>query len=443
MAALVTLGGEAALGTVNRQGMQHFLQAMAVPAAEGGGFRVCQGGEVDVRGCYTAMAIAHMLGLDKANLAVRANMGDYLRTCQTYEGGIGGEPGSEAHGGYTYCGLAAACLAGCTHMLDMPALHSWAVSMQGEMEGGFKGRTNKLVDGCYSFWQGSLSALIQTDIATHAENMHASESRTGKSTVHRDIGNRKPWQQAQDLVTRARQAADAAQVAADEAVRHAFAQVSEPTQPAENNTVPDGTAVTQSPSPEALTKAADAQQGAQRAANSLEAAKVSAVMLCPSKLQQQDMQHSIRGAAALSAGMYAAPLQHLCHRLTQHNADEQPMVVAFDGGCAIQSDDDHVAENSLVLDIAIGLQSSCEAHNSLALQLWILAACQGPHGGLRDKPGKPPDYYHTCYCLSGLAIAQHSSGLVLGQHGNVLKQTDPLCNVLCNKLAAARAFFLG
>lgn len=294
------------------------------------------------------------------------------------------------------------------------------------------------------------------------------------------------------------------QVAADEAVRHAFAQVSEPTQPAENNTVPDGTAVTQSPSPEALTKAADAQQGAQRAANSLEAAKVivvylsylcmhtrsflcillgcaalclidrswvtmiwsawstscptsqitilpfacalvkvSAVMLCPSKLQQQDMQHSIRGAAALSAGMYAAPLQHLCHRLTQHNADEQPMVVAFDGGCAIQSDDDHVAENSLVLDIAIGLQSSCEAHNSLALQLWILAACQGPHGGLRDKPGKPPDYYHTCYCLSGLAIAQHSSGLVLGQHGNVLKQTDPLCNVLCNKLAAARAFFLG
>lgn len=80
------------------------------------------------------------------------------------------------------------------------------------MEGGFKGRTNKLVDGCYSFWQGSLSALIQTDIATHAENMHASESRTGESTVHRDIGNRKPWQQAQDLVTRARQAADAAQV---------------------------------------------------------------------------------------------------------------------------------------------------------------------------------------------------------------------------------------
>nr|AUZ98400.1 protein farnesyltransferase subunit beta [Trachyspermum ammi] len=29
------------------------------------------------------------------------------------------------------------------------------------LEGGFQGRTNKLVDGCYSFWQGGASALIQ------------------------------------------------------------------------------------------------------------------------------------------------------------------------------------------------------------------------------------------------------------------------------------------
>lgn len=24
---------------------------------------------------------------------------------------------------------------------------------------------------------------------------------------------------------------------------------------------------------------------------------------------------------------------------------------------------------------------------------------QPPRGGLRDKPGKSADYYHTCYCL--------------------------------------------
>jgi prenyltransferase beta subunit len=28
-------------------------------------------------------------------------------------------------------------------------------------EGGFQGRTNKLVDGCYSFWVGALLPLIQ------------------------------------------------------------------------------------------------------------------------------------------------------------------------------------------------------------------------------------------------------------------------------------------
>jgi len=30
------------------------------------------------------------------------------------------------------------------------------------LEGGFEGRTNKLVDGCYSFWQGGLFPLIHT-----------------------------------------------------------------------------------------------------------------------------------------------------------------------------------------------------------------------------------------------------------------------------------------
>ncbi len=30
------------------------------------------------------------------------------------------------------------------------------------MEGGFNGRTNKLVDGCYSFWQGGVLPLLQS-----------------------------------------------------------------------------------------------------------------------------------------------------------------------------------------------------------------------------------------------------------------------------------------
>lgn len=29
-----------------------------------------------------------------------------------------------------------------------------------KFEGGFQGRTNKLVDGCYSFWQGAAFPMI-------------------------------------------------------------------------------------------------------------------------------------------------------------------------------------------------------------------------------------------------------------------------------------------
>jgi protein farnesyltransferase subunit beta len=30
-----------------------------------------------------------------------------------------------------------------------------------QMEGGFQGRPNKLVDGCYSFWVGALFPLLE------------------------------------------------------------------------------------------------------------------------------------------------------------------------------------------------------------------------------------------------------------------------------------------
>jgi prenyltransferase beta subunit len=85
----------------------------------------------------------------------------FFLQAQTYEGGLGGEPGNEAHGGYTFCGLAALIVAGCPHALDLQQLLHWAVQRQGWSEGGFNGRTNKLVDGCYSFWQGGVFPLLQ------------------------------------------------------------------------------------------------------------------------------------------------------------------------------------------------------------------------------------------------------------------------------------------
>jgi protein farnesyltransferase subunit beta len=46
--------------------------------------------------------------------------------------------------------------------LNFKTLLRWLTHMQGtEIElGGFKGRTNKLVDGCYSWWIGGSFALL-------------------------------------------------------------------------------------------------------------------------------------------------------------------------------------------------------------------------------------------------------------------------------------------
>lgn len=52
---------------------------------------------------------------------------------QTYEGGIGGEPGNEAHGGYTYCGLAALMLVGRADVLNLPSLLHFAVRCQASL----------------------------------------------------------------------------------------------------------------------------------------------------------------------------------------------------------------------------------------------------------------------------------------------------------------------
>lgn len=41
------------------------------------------------------------------------------------------------------------------------------------------------------------------------------------------------------------------------------------------------------------------------------------------------------------------------------------------------------------------------------LTRYILACCQGNDGGLRDKPGKSVDSYHSCYVLAGLSATQN------------------------------------
>lgn len=127
----------------------------------------------------------------------------FVRSCQTYEGGFSSSshpyfsetstllpfprpPLGEAHGGYTACALGSWLLlkpfweGKCEPGIAIHNAVRWLVRMQGNLLflvaalthclfwtgggrdlGGFRGRTNKLVDGCYSWWVGGCFALLE------------------------------------------------------------------------------------------------------------------------------------------------------------------------------------------------------------------------------------------------------------------------------------------
>ncbi|EFA07131.1 Protein farnesyltransferase subunit beta-like Protein [Tribolium castaneum] len=158
--ALVILGTEEAYNVIKRDKLQQFLWRMRQPD---GSFCMHKDGEIDIRGVYCALAVASLTNVLTEDL-VRGTF-EWIISCQTYEGGFSGCPGMEAHGGYAFCGLSALIILGKGHLCDLQALLRWTANRQMRLEGGFQGRTNKLVDGCYSFWQGAAFPLIYSLLA--------------------------------------------------------------------------------------------------------------------------------------------------------------------------------------------------------------------------------------------------------------------------------------
>lgn len=82
-----------------------------------GAFIMHELGEIDLRACYLVIVVAKVLGILTPELI--EGTADYIASCQTYEGGLGGETFCEAHGGYAFCGLAALCALNLTNKLDI------------------------------------------------------------------------------------------------------------------------------------------------------------------------------------------------------------------------------------------------------------------------------------------------------------------------------------
>ncbi|KAF7328986.1 Protein farnesyltransferase subunit beta [Mycena venus] len=176
---------------IDRKKMYKFFMSLKQPD---GSFLVAHHSEVDVRGIYCLLVTATLLDIITSELV--EGTASFIASLQTYEGGFssasqpyytpsssaGGPsilletprpPLGEAHGGYTFCALASWVMllpflpsssSASQPKINKNSLLRWLVQMQGVPAelGGFKGRTNKLVDGCYSWWVGGAFALLES-----------------------------------------------------------------------------------------------------------------------------------------------------------------------------------------------------------------------------------------------------------------------------------------
>lgn len=295
--SLCTVGTTEALQLINREAMYDFFMSLKDPS---GGFCMHKDGEVDTRSTYTTLSVARVLNILTPELT--EGVADYLCSCQTYEGGFGGEVDNEAHGGYNFCAMASLLILGEAHRCNLRAVEHWLLNRQMKIEGGFQGRTNKLVDSCYSYWQGAAVSLLEM-------------IKRGDDDL------------------------------------------------------------------------ADCRVAAEKYAS-----------------DDSSVKSHHETATALDPGATA---------VTNSSGDYM--------------------------------------HNQKALQRYILHCAQeNESGGLRDKPGKPRDFYHTCYALSGLSVAQHayhpnsgSDGIprVFGDADNLLEPTSIVYNIGHSKLLHAVEYF--
>ena len=123
-----------------------------------GSFMSHENSESDLRAVYCALVIADILGILDEDIS--KGVAENIKKCQTFEGGLGPEPYCEAHGGYSFCGIGALIILNKLDFIDVERFIRWLVNKQMTKEGGFQGRTNKLVDSCYSTWQGGVFNML-------------------------------------------------------------------------------------------------------------------------------------------------------------------------------------------------------------------------------------------------------------------------------------------
>lgn len=129
--------------------------------------------ESDARMAYCASVLSDFLRIvngKDAEVNVRKGKNaeramNWSRSCQTWEGGFGQRPGLEAHGGSTYCHIAAMSIRNpqLTSVDVHEATRYLAMKQVSGGQGGFQGRPGKDEDVCYSFWCGAALRILLSE----------------------------------------------------------------------------------------------------------------------------------------------------------------------------------------------------------------------------------------------------------------------------------------
>jgi len=140
-----------------------------------GGIKASPTEETDLRFTYCALAIHYILQGKRGDVASDFSVEkavDFVKNCQSYQGGFGQTPGLEAHGGSTYCAVASLVMSG-AEIPNEGKLMQWLMLRQERVVDrdlpscGFNGRSNKIADSCYTFWVGSCLGMLEKSALIH------------------------------------------------------------------------------------------------------------------------------------------------------------------------------------------------------------------------------------------------------------------------------------
>ena len=154
------------LSRVNTNGLLEGLAKLQKP--DGSFMASLEEQHCDMRFVYCAACICTFL--NNFGTIDKTAMKNFILKSFSYEGAFGQGPDLEAHGGSTYCAVAALSMLGELTNLDSNIKEKCLKWLSFRLDSGFQGRPNKQDDTCYTWWVGGALKLLVNDTSEINKN---------------------------------------------------------------------------------------------------------------------------------------------------------------------------------------------------------------------------------------------------------------------------------